>query len=145
MTKKDSPKRFTAPWSSSGWYGEAKEAERDPEMYAIIRRAGRGQIDPLGFRADSPALAVTPSTHNPYLALPLVAILAAVGTFLFGRLQGSAPVWGVITGLFFGLAALVILAMNVRRIPAWHRARRDVRNHISEHGGVFPRELRWFT
>lgn len=139
--RRSKPSKITAPWSREGWYGDHKRARRDPAIFEIIAREGRG-VDPLGFRADAPSLGATAATHNPYFQIPLAVLFGAVGVFLFAKLQDSM-VFAVLVSCFFGAGALVVLVMSVRRVPAWHRARRAVREHVRVHGGEFPDELRW--
>lgn len=136
--------RFDAPWSRNGPYGRSVRAARDPAIVAIIEAAGRGKVNPIGFVADSPALAVTPAMHNPYLQIPLAATCLWVAIFLWGKLYETPLIAIPVCGLFIALS-LLIAVMNLRRIPAWHRARRDVRKYLENNPGEFPRELRWNT
>ena len=141
MTDRKS-RKVVAPWSSDGWFGEEVRRKQSSEVYQVIAAAGRGGINPVGFRADKPGLASTPGTHNPYLNVILSGMIS--GVFLFGKLV-DAPALAWAAGGFFWLAAIPITVMNIRRIPSWHRARRDVRADLREHPGKFPVELRWYS
>lgn len=84
----------------------------------------------------------TPLMNNPYPNILLGGLYVWVGWFLLTKL--GAP-WGwVLLGLF-GIGGLWLVALFVRKIPSWHRARRVARAYIAEHGGRMPPELRWYT
>ena len=136
--------RVDAPWSSRGRYGRSIRRDQDPAILKLYEQAGNGRVNPIGFTADRPALIMTPSRHNPYLQLPLALIAGLAGFFLYERLL-SAPAWALVVGSFFWLGAGVIIVMALRRIPSWHRARALVREHLNNHPGKFPQELKWFS
>lgn len=135
--------RVQAPWSSKGWYADEIRRGRDPEILRIYEVAGRGKVNPIGYREGTPALAVSPATHNPWLRLPLALIGAGAGAFLFVQLSAS-PVWAWLAGGAFWAIAVLIIVTAIRQIPSWHRARRMVREYLAEHPGKFPLELRWY-
>jgi hypothetical protein len=68
-------------------------------------------------------------------------VYVPLGIFLFVKL--STALWLAISLLVFfvGLSALSLI-FSIRRIPAWHRARRVAREYLAEHGGRMPPELR---
>ena len=115
-------------------------AERDPVLDELITAEGRGKIDPRGYRSDRPNSAVLGAPHNPHYALAVDAMFVAFGVFLFVKLSDS---WlGIV--LLASFAGLAVLSgfFIVRRIPAWHRARRVARDYVAEHGDKFPPQLR---
>jgi hypothetical protein len=136
--------RFIGPFSTQGWWGDRVRRGRDPEIARIIRESGSKRINPLGFaEPQSAALAMNAATHNPYLSFILAGAFIASSLFLFtvlSPLQLAVPVAG-----FIGLGGLAILVLNVIRIPAWHRARRNVREYLKTHEGTFPAELKWYA
>lgn len=144
MVIKRKRSRFNLPWSNQGWYPERVRRREDPEIMSIIAAAGSRRINPLGFRDDRATVAITPATHNPYLNFLSGFLFIAVGVFLWGKLD-SVPLGALAVGGFFWGGGLLILFMNVIRIPAWHRARRAVREYLSDHEGTFPKQLRWYS
>ncbi|MFB2557061.1 hypothetical protein [Herbiconiux liangxiaofengii] len=132
-----------APWSEKGWYSDEYEAARDPEVERVVEQAGRS-LHPYGYKDNRPGLAISPVFHNPYLNLPLTGVFVWGGLFLFEKLRDDAFVAAVVCLIFFSLVALIGVVMSALRAPGWHRARRDVRAYIAEHGGPFPPELLWY-
>jgi hypothetical protein len=135
--------RFTAPWSRNGWYGREVRGRQNPEIEKLYLVAGRGRVNPIGFTADRPALAMSAGTHNPYLNLPIAVMFLAMGVFLFDKLSASLLGASLLAG-FFWLGAIFAIVVNVRRIPSWHRARKLVHEYVDRNGEKFPNELKWY-
>ncbi len=143
MTRRRSG-RPTAPWSDKGWYGDQSRRRISPEIRQLIEQEGRGRWNPVLYYEGRAALAWSPAFHNPYFAAGIGAGFLAIAVFLFVQMRGVPWLAALVGGLFF-VASVTIVALNIRRVPSWHRARRSVRNHIARHGGTFPYELRWYT
>ncbi|HEU4807818.1 MAG TPA: hypothetical protein VFT01_06110 [Homoserinimonas sp.] len=101
-------------------------------------------MDPLGFRDDRAFTAMTPATHDPYIAIALSFVFVAIGFFVFDQMK-SALVWALLVAGFFWLGGAFIIIINTIRIPSWHRARASVRTYLRDNPGEFPKELRWYN
>jgi hypothetical protein len=133
---------LTWPWSDKGWYGQ--ESRLSPEIKKLLDEAGRGKVNPIGYYRETPASAVSLATHNPYFPLVYSVGFAFIGAFLFDKLR--AEPWGAwLVGGLFCLAAIAMVILNLRRLPAWHRARRLVNEYVTAQGEPFPRQLRWYS
>ncbi|MGV8913613.1 MAG: hypothetical protein ACOH14_13460 [Rhodoglobus sp.] len=130
------------PWSRHGWMADEYYEGRDRELDAKIEAEGRGLL-PYGYYEDRPGLAITAGSHNPYLTLAMIPAFLWFGIFVVGKLSAT-PIGAIAFGAFIGIGLLFVLVMSLIRIPGWHRARRVARQHVREHGGQFPRELRWW-
>ena len=136
--------RFNAPWSTKGWYGQAARRRMDPEIRKIIEAAGGRGVNAITYSGESPASATTAAAHNPYINIGTASMFIWLGTFVFDKLQSA--IWGALAaGGFFWLGGAFIVVMSIRQIPAWHRARRNVREYLRDHDGQFPLHLRWWT
>lgn len=133
--------KFSPPWSSNTPYGRRARGQLDPAVQEVLRQAGRGKVDPLGFRADRAALIMTPARHNPYLNLPFPVLFGGMAWLVIDRVP--LP-WSIFAGGFFVLGSLLILVQSIRRIPSWHRARRMVADYLRSNPGTFPDELKWY-
>ncbi|MGV8852099.1 MAG: hypothetical protein ACOH1M_05980 [Rhodoglobus sp.] len=139
------PKRQSSiqwPWSRHGWMTDEYYAGRDRELDAKVEKAGKGLL-PYGYYEDRPGLAITAVSHNPYLSLPFVPLFIWFGFFIVEK-NSSVPFVAFAWAIFLGFGSLFILIVSLFRIPGWHRARKVAREHVREHGGQFPRELRWW-
>ncbi|TXK18757.1 hypothetical protein [Homoserinibacter sp. GY 40078] len=129
------------PWSRTGWWADEIHKEEDTDVYRAVDGAD-GRIRARMPR-HRPGAVIAVGTNNPYLNLPIVAGSVWLCVFLVGKIPELVWVWVPVV-VFFGLISLFILVMSVIRIPVWHRARKIAREHIAEHGGEFPKDLRWF-
>lgn len=129
------------PWSNRGWSTDEYRSQRDADLDRKVEEAG--PVLPYGYYEDRPGLAISPLMHNPYLNLVFGPVFVWLGLFVLDKLH---EVLGLAIGLaiFFGLVGAVVLIVSAVRIPGWHRARRLARDHIAEHGGNYPPELRWY-
>jgi hypothetical protein len=109
-----------------------------PEIKQIVLTAGRG-INPLGVGSN-----LTSSfPGNPYLTAVPGAAVVPLAVLLALRMD-AGPLVGalvVFAGIMF---AAMLAAPALRRTPAWHRARRDVRTSLESNPGTYPPELRWY-
>ena len=111
----------------------------DPALREVVVAAGRG-INPLGTKG---RVGLGPP-YNPYFSVVIGLLMVGVGAFVSWQLRGVPLVAILLTVPFVALGVLLV-AWSSRRIPAWHRARRDVDQYLTEHPGQFPRDLRWFS
>lgn len=136
--------RLVAPWSDDGWYAETAKRRTPPEIRAIIEREGRGKFNPVLYFDGRAAFAVSPAFHNPYLAFLVGVFFLGVAVLIFTQMFDV--LWAAFAvATPFVIASGLMIFLSVRRVSAWHRARRAVRKYIAVHGGVFPPELRWYT
>jgi hypothetical protein len=144
MAPRRKPWNFIGPFSTAGWYGDRIRRGRDPEITRIIREAGSRRINAIGFKEpENAALAINAATHNPYLSVIPSGIFIAVGLFLFSVLHPW--VLALCVAGFFCLGGIVVIVVNAVRVPAWHRARKNVREYLKSHEGRFPQELKWHS
>jgi hypothetical protein len=115
--------------------GPKRNSELDAEIAARV-----GKINPAGYR-DTYATLIRPP-HNPYLMLLNAMVIVGFGVGFFFAMEGKAFWVGFWFGLFLALVGLLLIVVTVRRIPAWHAARRIAANYMAQHGGDFPNELR---
>lgn len=109
-----------------------------PEIKAIVLAAGRG-INPLG--VGSNLFVGLPA--NPYFSSVPGVLLIPLSAGVAQRIDAGPDVGALV--VFAGiLLATALVAPALRRTPAWHRARRDVRAYLATHPGTFPPELRWY-
>jgi hypothetical protein len=132
-----------APWSTEGWSTREDEKDPDPELDRELQKAA-GPTRGTAYVRRSPGLAINPVMNNPYFSGALGAPFGWAAWFVFDKLQEQIVLAFAIAG-FFGFVALVAVLVSIRRVPAWHRARRVARAWIAEHGGVMPSDLRWYN
>lgn len=139
--RRDGP--IQMPWSDEGWYTDEYHAERDQVLDKKVEAVGKG-LNPYGYYTDRPGLAISPMMHNPYFSFVLAGAFAWLGWFIFDKLIGV--LWlAIVLCAFFGLIAILAVVISAFRIPGWHRARKVAKAHVTEHGGEFPSELKWYT
>ena len=136
--------RVNLPWSSKGWYADSLRRARDPELEALTQAEGRGKVNPFGFYQSRPIDSVSGPAHNPYIAAVEGLILLPFSAWLITALW-SIPWLAILLTVIFGGCGLLLVVISVRRIPAWHRARRVAKRYVAEHEMKLPIEMRFWS
>jgi hypothetical protein len=123
-------------WRDFFTAGPKRNVALDAEIASKV-----GKINPAGYR-DTYAASVARLPHNPYVVLLSALGLIAVAVWFFFALEGRAFLVALLMAVFIGIVGLLVTVFTVRRIPAWHQARRIAVAYIAEHGGEMPKELR---
>jgi len=133
----DGGRRFTPPWSTTGWLDAEWDRARDPDLDALLY--GGTPERSRGGNAVSRGLAA--GTNNPYITIVLAGALIPLGIFIATKEFPLALALSV--ALFVAAAAVIGLA--IVRIPGWHRRRRIAKTYLTGSGVGLPPELRWYS